>query len=166
MTPIAFFVPGKVVTQGSYRVAKSRQGRAFAVPDNPAGLATWRGNVGRAAAEALAAAGEETLLQGPLDLDLVFILSRPQAHFGARGNLKASSPDVPARIPDWDKLARAIGDALTGALYGDDKQVSDATVGKRFGAIPGVYIRCKPHVGKALPDWMTEVANSVRERAE
>lgn len=35
--------------------------------------------------------------------------------------------------PDWDKLARAIGDSMSGTVYTDDSQVRRGVVEKQFG---------------------------------
>lgn len=66
------------------------------------------------------------LLQGPIELRVAFYFKRPQAHYGSGRNvesLKASAPEYHAQSPDLDKLVRCLGDALTGVVWVDDRQV-------------------------------------------
>ncbi len=66
------------------------------------------------------------LLRGPIGLELVFYFKRPSSHFGSGRNvsvLKPSAPQMHTQSPDLDKLVRCIGDALTGSIYVDDRQV-------------------------------------------
>lgn len=77
-------------------------------------------------------------LDGPLAIGLEFVLARPKA-------LSARKPTPPAaKRPDWDKLSRAVCDALTDArVYRDDSQIVSARVDKRIaqpGEDPGVAI--------------------------
>ncbi len=73
---------------------------------------------------------------GPVELTVVIFRTAPQRpSWKARCGL----PDV---MPDADKLARAIGDALSGVLYDDDRRIVDLLVYKRFGD-PGALIRVR-----------------------
>lgn len=66
------------------------------------------------------------LIRGPVELRVVFYFKRPQAHYGSgrnANNLKPSAPSYHAQSPDLDKLVRCLGDALTGIVYVDDRQV-------------------------------------------
>lgn len=69
-----------------------------------------------------------TNIQGPVALHVEFYLPRPK-----------SAPKRitrPAKKPDADKLARAVGDALTGILWRDDAQVVWMTIAKEFAGGP------------------------------
>ena len=72
------------------------------------------------------------LLEGPLAVEFLFQVPRPQGHFGKRGLLR-SAPAFPTVRPDVLKLARAVEDALTGVLYRDDSQIVDELLLKRYG---------------------------------
>jgi Holliday junction resolvase RusA-like endonuclease len=66
------------------------------------------------------------LIDAPVELLVRFYFKRPSAHFGTGKNtgvLKASAPMYHAQSPDLDKLVRCLGDALTGVVYRDDKQI-------------------------------------------
>jgi Holliday junction resolvase RusA-like endonuclease len=78
-------------------------------------------------------------LEGALELVCVFYVPRPKSHFGTGRNakiLKDSAPAYPTsrNLGDWDKLARAVGDALTQAkVIADDKLVVTPMPLKRWG---------------------------------
>lgn len=129
---LSMFVAGTPVAQGSKRgipiyrrTADGREWTGRVVLAESAGqrLAEWRAAIVHAARDA----HPGRILDGPVALGLVFRLPRPQRpRYG-----------LPATRPDWDKLARAVCDALrAGGLIRDDAQIVYATVSKRY-ALPG-----------------------------
>ncbi len=77
--------------------------------------------------EAIAASIREQYQGEPLDMPLCVVYrcyrSRP----------KSDRKSVwPAKKPDWDNYAKAIGDALTGILWVDDGRIVDGRVIKLF----------------------------------
>jgi len=48
------------------------------------------------------------------------------------------------RKPDWENLAKAVCDALTGVLYHDDSQIVRCLTYKRYDPKPGVTIELEP----------------------
>jgi crossover junction endodeoxyribonuclease RusA len=70
-----------------------------------------------------AAAYRGELLQGPVMVTARFYFSRPAAHYGAKGIKPKFAGEYCTKVPDLDKLLRAVGDAMSGIIYGDDKQV-------------------------------------------
>ena len=106
-----------------------RGGRAAVTSDNPQ-LRSWRQDVAAVVAEA--ADGQ---LEGPIQVDLEFVLSRPSGHFGKRG-LLPSAPRYPTGARgDLDKLCRAVLDAVTAAgAWRDDGQVVRLDAWKRYAA--------------------------------
>lgn len=100
----------------------------------------WRAAV---AAEAAIAMKDHMTLVGPIHLDVVFEFTRPKGHYGTGKNahaLKGSAPRFHTSKPDVDKLARAIGDALTGIVFRDDSQISRLTVAKLYNERAGASI--------------------------
>ncbi|HXF73588.1 MAG TPA: RusA family crossover junction endodeoxyribonuclease, partial [Actinomycetota bacterium] len=66
-----------------------------------------------------------------LHVEATFYLRRP----------KRGAPIYPVRRPDLDKLTRGLLDALTAAsVFGDDAQVVDLIVRKRYAAEPRVEV--------------------------
>lgn len=127
-----FWVPGVPVPQGSH-VGNGRGGvRAV----NAAALDAWRKAIAVVAVREMGYAVAQA--DWPVDLTCVFRLPRPKSHYGTGRNagvLKASAPAFPTRqgTKDADKLARAVGDALTMAgVWADDAQVCDLRAAKRW----------------------------------
>jgi crossover junction endodeoxyribonuclease RusA len=153
------FIAGRPAPQGSKRarpIWRGRRdnreftGRVALVESSHERLRDWRADIRATVTDAWAG-------RAPLDeavtLRLDFVLVRPKS-------LPARKPTPPAtKRPDWDKLGRAVSDALTSAgVYRDDSLTDDARVTKRIaeaGEVPGVRIR----VGTATaePGW-TEAA--------
>ena len=81
-------------------------------------------------------------LRGPVAVELNFSIRRPKNHYGTGRNantLKASAPAYSESIPDLDKLARAVLDAMEQAgLFRSDGQVAVLTAQKRYGDKPGL----------------------------
>lgn len=127
MNPIRFRVEGTPVVEGNLR----RNPNGGLYHQRSADLDAWR----EAIAWTATAARIGPVVTGAVCLELVFVLPRPQRP-------KALEP---ISRPDWDKLARAVSDALTGILYVDDSQVVQASVVKRYaqpGEPPGVVVEC------------------------
>lgn len=126
-------VPGVPAPQGSLR-AFTRNGRAWATSDNPR-TRPWKAAVTAEAARAVEAAALANPAFGrePVGVSVTFRLPRPRGHYGKRG-LLPSAPRYPAGMPDLDKLARAVLDALTGIVWRDDAQVVALDVYKRYQA--------------------------------
>ena len=127
-----FFVPGVPAPQGSKRYV----GNGVMVESSKA-LAPWRKTV---AANARRSWTTDPL-DGPVALDLEFVMRRPKAWGKNRHDPMTQRPDV-------DKLARAILDAITGVLVLDDSQVTTLTAHKRRahpGEPTGVWITLKEH---------------------
>lgn len=121
-----FEVRGLPIAQGSVKAFVVR-GQARVVSVSPK-LRAWRETVADAARKWY---GDAPLERGPVELTVYFSLPRPKKPKG--------DGRLPIAYPDIDKLARGILDALTGVVYVDDSQVTDLTLGKRFGR-PGVLI--------------------------
>jgi len=77
-----------------------------------------------------------TLLDGPLELHVIFYAPRPKGHYGSGRNsgvLKHHAPAYPIVKPDVTKLLRAVEDAITGICWRDDAQVVVQHAEKRYG---------------------------------
>jgi len=112
-------------------------------------LAVWRSLVDGIARQAMFG---KRKLTGPVSLRLIFTWDRPPAHYrtGKFSHLlRDDAPIWPDRDPDQDKLTRAVCDALTGVVWGDDNQVVDCHVTKAWaqdappveGALPKSGVR-------------------------
>ncbi|WP_256670767.1 RusA family crossover junction endodeoxyribonuclease [Nocardia cyriacigeorgica] len=128
MTPLGspLFIPGTPAPQGS----KRHVGRGILVESSKA-VGPWRERV----ALAVHQQGWQPL-DGPVAVDLTFVMPRPKS------TPKTWTPAAVKR-PDIDKLARAVLDALTGIAFADDSQVVEMHTYKRLadpGLQPGLWI--------------------------
>ena len=122
-----FFTPGVPAPQGSKRYV----GNGVMVESSKA-LAPWRKTVVNNARRSWTT----DPLDGPVALDLEFVMRRPKAWGKNRHDPMTQRPDI-------DKLSRAILDAITGVLVLDDSQVTTLTAHKRRahpGEPTGVHI--------------------------
>ena len=136
---IAFEVLGALATKGSGRAftyrKKTGEVGVRITSDNPT-LRAWET---RARAEAVAArirAGEGLIARpAGVSLTAVFRLPRPMKFSTPKYQAgRAFAPPHTVR-PDVDKLLRALGDALRGAIYEDDAQIVTLSVGKRYAGL-------------------------------
>ena len=136
VTVLSFTVEGKAEPQGSARAFMPKAGGRFPIvtSDNPK-LKGWRKAVSFSAMDAMASAGKSMFpfQDGPVTLTVDFYLPRP-------ATLKAYAAHLGR--PDVDKLARAVGDALTGIVYADDSQIDMLVVRKGYAA-PGTLPRAE-----------------------
>ena len=155
---LAFTVYGVAQPKGNMRAIRIPGMQFPIVTDSNRSVKSWSQLVAEGANRALAALpdGDRGLMEGPVRLTIGFYLPIPQdlARKARRG-----VPVAHVKAPDWDKLSRAVSDALSQVVYRDDKQVVEAVVGK-FYAIddpPHVDVRVettagvKPLAGPAAP---------------
>lgn len=133
--PIEFFVTGSPVAQPR---VKARNAGKFAQVYTPKTADLWK----RCVMDAALSAIPTSKLEGPLRVDMTFLLPRPQSHYNAKGELKPYAPVWHTSKPDRDNLEKAVLDALTNAgIWKDDKQVCDGVVRKRYANTqPGCHI--------------------------
>jgi crossover junction endodeoxyribonuclease RusA len=143
--PLDVFVPGKPAPQGSMRaIVHKHSGRAVAIKDNNDRQKSWRADV----RDAVLNVWDQSPIDGPVQVAYDFVMPRPVS------TPKRSTPAA-IKKPDWDKLSRAISDALTSAgAYTDDSRTVDAHITKRIaeiGETPGARIRVRPTSAVAAP---------------
>lgn len=136
---ISFFVAGIPVPKGSAK-AFMRKGmkHPVVIQDNADKQKPWASAIGYAAQQLGA-----SMISGPVELIVDFIMPRPLGHFGTgknASNLKLSAPMHHVSKPDLDKLVRCVKDALTGVVWKDDSQVSVVRASKVYGETAGVGI--------------------------
>ena len=154
---LTFTVFGEAIPQGSAKAFQPRYkdgtpaGRIIVTSDNPR-LRGWRQLVAETASAALEGTGWHTGVDA-IALVATFYLPRPKA-LGAKTKPHLTRPDV-------DKLARAIGDALTGVCWHDDSQVVDLRVQKVYAAV-GDSPRAEISISAGEEGVGTTIATSVR----
>lgn len=131
MRELAFRVIATPAPQGSF-FAMIVAGRPRIIADNKA-TAPWRRAVVTAAKNAQRAT-DWLPLNGPVRVELVFLLDRP----------KSVKRPLPQTRPDIDKLARSTLDALqSSGVIVEDGRVADLVLSKRYadGVPAGCQIR-------------------------
>ena len=129
-------VPGSPAPQGSKSFKGFRNGRGILV-ESSAAVGPWRERIALAAHNAMSG---RTLMTGPIDITMLFVLPRPKSA------PKRTTPPAVKR-PDLDKLARAVLDALTNVVFSDDSQVTSIGCAKRLAQLdeaPGLYLAIAP----------------------
>lgn len=129
---ITLRVIGEPAPQGSK--ARGRNGGLYEMSTKK--LKPWRAAVRAAVLQHAAPVAGPVWPSGALTVEITFRLQRPAAHYGTGRNagvLKDWAPEHPETRPDSDKLLRSTLDALKIAgIYGDDGQVTDPLVHKRY----------------------------------
>lgn len=138
---IRFFVPGDPKPAGSKRgfVVWPKGGgkpRAIVTDDCKTGR-DWKADVKAFAHGKMAG---KSLLEGALQVEVIFVLRRPKSHYRATCLLRPNAPTYHTHRPDADKLSRAVLDACTGVLWRDDAQIAKKIVTKRYGETTGVSV--------------------------
>lgn len=121
------FVPGIPISQGSKRVFMTRPkegtSRPVLVDHGGKNLKVWKASVAQEAMAQRARDGVKGWFNGEaLSCTIEFYLLPP----------KTNKRKFPSVRPDLDKLARAVGDALTNVIYRDDSQVVTQLRIKRY----------------------------------
>ncbi len=163
--PLSFVVLGRPQPAGSKKAFAVRRGGELtgrvAVVDDAKHSRSWKHDVAVVARQAVAGA---PVLEGPLDLDVVFVVARPKGHYGTGRNLRqirASAPALPTVKPDVTKLLRAVEDALTGVIYRDDAQIVKQHAEKHYGWPERAEVTIRPltrEQARVLADWIVRKA--------
>jgi Holliday junction resolvase RusA-like endonuclease len=106
MFDLTLEVFGEPASQGSHSVINGR-----IVQVNSAKHKRWRNAVAFAAMNLVGSDWE--LLDEAIKLSVIFYLPRP----------KTATRELPAVMPDLDKLIRSVGDSLTGTIIRDDSRI-------------------------------------------
>lgn len=178
-----FFVPGRPRPGGSKTAIPIRLNGAlqFRGPVKIAGNKVYgypqiamidsSGAEGKAWRDAVAAAGRQAWARPPLDqaleVNFVFRLERPKAHYrtGKFAHLlRPDAPEYPGVKPDVLKFARAAEDALTGIIWTDDTLIVVERLCKFYcepGQEMGLYVEVWPkysvaHTEQGAPSCLAE----------
>lgn len=109
------------ITDAAWAKANREGRKPYPVSKEPDSTTQWVRLVSQVMAEAL---DRETFpLDGPVSVDMVFYFTRP----------KSRKHDTWfTNKPDWDKLARAAGDAGNAIAWADDCRIVDGRVRKTY----------------------------------
>ncbi len=82
-------------------------------------------------------------LQGPIHLDVVFVLGIPQSWPKWKKAAAAAGDLCHVSKPDRDNLLKLLKDALNGVFWVDDSQVCSGSCEKRYGEVPQTQVRIR-----------------------
>jgi len=143
VTALAFRVYGVAQGMGSKRAFVPKGWTRPIVTDTNRNLKSWQSLVAEAAGRAISERVDAwRLLEGPIRLSVAFYLPRP-----------ASLPKktiANTKAIDVDKACRAIGDALSGVVYRDDRLIVELIAGKYYaaeGEVPHCDVKVEPTAG-------------------
>ena len=124
---IDFFVSG--VPKAQPRVKAFVRGGHAGVY-TPDSAESWK----QAVRQEAVANAPESLMTGPIRVELDFFLPRPKAHLDKHGVPKAKSPVWHCKKPDLDNLIKAVTDAITDTqrVWLDDSQIYEITATKTY----------------------------------
>ena len=136
---IEFTVPGnpQALKRHKHHSVTTKSGRSFVGTYDPS-----KNDKADFLAKCMSHAPERQIL-GPIEMHLIFLFSRPAAHYGTgknEGRLKDSAPGYHTKRPDLDNLIKFVKDALNGVFYRDDSQIVFIKAIKKYGH-PSVKIK-------------------------
>lgn len=115
-------VYGPAQSQGSKRIGRAgKSGKPILLDNNHTKLRSWRFDLQCAMQQT----APDALVDVATAVHLRVYVSRPKAHYTGRGTLRPSAPQIPPSGKDCDKLARAVGDAMTGVWLRDDARIAE-----------------------------------------
>lgn len=143
----------------------------FTVPGEPRGWARARTSGARfftdsktrsekQAVAAWAIEAGAVMTDGPVLLSIRAYVGIPKSASKKRQAAMRDGAELPCKKPDFDNIQKLIGDALTGVVWRDDVQVTDATFCRRWSDKPRLEIEIRPLAGV-----MEQSAGSQRDKA-
>lgn len=131
---IHFTIPGPPVGKARPKVVRARNGMSMTyTPDKTVAyeeLVRLRFN------ESLQGHPFEPL-EGALRIKIFAGYPIPKSTSKKRRAAMLAGTELPAKKPDWDNIGKIICDALNGVAYGDDAQITDPSMCKRYIDGPG-----------------------------
>ncbi|ABX15521.1 RusA family crossover junction endodeoxyribonuclease [Burkholderia multivorans] len=131
---VVFVVPGKPVAKGRPRfVRRGPHVRTY----TPEPTERYENLVKMAAREAMR---DSEPYAGPVRLIVDIGVPIPASWSEKRQRAAAAGAIGATKKPDADNVVKALKDGMNGVVYGDDGQVVDLWVSKRYATTPGVRI--------------------------
>lgn len=127
---IEFIVPGEPVGKGRPRAFRMGNSVRMHTPDK---TARYENLVAMAAQEAMAGRAP---LDGPMAVEMVLVTTPPASWSQKKRGQALDGMIRPTTKPDCDNVLKAIADACNGIVWGDDKQITDVVIRKRYGVRP------------------------------
>ena len=134
MTKIRFEVPGVPVAKGRPRASRTALGVRM---HTPAKTVRYESLVALFASRAMAG-------RPPIDvaiiLEVAACLPIPASWSKKKTTQALEIAILPIGKPDYDNIAKIVGDACNGIIWTDDSRIVQATIHKYYGAIPCLIV--------------------------
>lgn len=138
--PLHFTIPGRPTTwQRATEMRHPKTGKIIKV--TPADMRKAQASIKGWCAAAMAGRAH---LEGPLRLEVLCVYDIPASWDDAKQQAAKAGLVWKTSVPDWDNLAKQIGDALNGTAYRDDATIVRASVAKRYGSPERTEVRLVP----------------------
>jgi Holliday junction resolvase RusA-like endonuclease len=135
---IEFVVPGEPVGKGRPRAFRMGNGVRMHTPEN---TARYENLVAIAAQQAMAGRAP---MGGPVAVEMVLVTAPPASWSQKKRNQALDRMILPTTKPDCDNVLKAIADACNGIVWGDDRQITDVVIRKRYGMRPMARVTVRP----------------------
>ncbi len=83
------------------------------------------------------------LLDGPLSVHIQAWMPIRKSWTGKKKRAARAGAIYPTGKPDWDNIAKSVGDALKGVCWVDDAIIIDGHVNKRYSDFPRLVVRVR-----------------------
>jgi Holliday junction resolvase RusA-like endonuclease len=123
MTCVQFTIPGRPT---AWQRAATFKGRKI----TPKAMANAQKTIGLLCRVAM---GTLPPMEGPLKLEILAVYAIPPSWPAYKQAAARAGKVWKTTVPDWDNLAKQIGDALNEIGFIDDAQIVTAQVAKRYG---------------------------------
>lgn len=140
MTVVTFLVPGD--PQGKGRARSTRSGRHY----TPGKTVAYEGLIAHAAAEVMQG---RPLIDSACAVEIIALFGVPASWSAKRKAQALAGVIKPARKPDFDNIAKAVGDGINGVVWRDDSLAVDGSVSKRYADKPGLVVTVRTVGGVA-----------------
>lgn len=147
---IRFTVPGEPVGKGRHRsVTRKRRGAdgkmtTYIAHITPEKTEEYELRVKRAARQAVEAISGYSALLGPVMLELGIYVGIAASWPKNKRQMAISGEMYPTKKPDTSNILKAIEDAMNEVAYGDDAQITDHHIKRRFSENPRVEVILTP----------------------
>lgn len=132
MSEIRFTVSGDPKGKGRPRFVRAT-GRAF----TPKRTADYESHVAMCAQEAM---GSRPPLAGAVHVTIVAVMEIPKSASKKKQAAMLMGDIRPTKIPDVENIGKAVLDGMEGIAFGNDKQVTEIYVEKRYGERPHIEV--------------------------
>lgn len=131
---VIFIVPGAPVGKGRPRAFRRGNGIAMHTPEK---TANYEALVRMAASQAMSGrAPFDGAVSASIEIEIT-----PPASWSQRKREQAIAGDIrPTTKPDIDNTMKSIFDAISGVVWGDDRQVVNVSASKRYAPTAGARV--------------------------